>query len=104
MATLEALMTAVRALRDALHERLDDRISNRVFQALTLRHAKAVGQARREVDDPTLPAESADYDPVIPALAAAATAVTAAPESDERAMLDAIVQAEAALNLVEALP
>lgn len=104
MATIGELMTAVRGLRNALHERLDDAVSNRVFTALRLRHSQAVVQARREVELPPMPSPRAGYDPAIVALDAATLAVTTASATDEPAMLASLLKAGAALDKVERLP
>lgn len=104
MATLDKLMTAVRAVRDGLHDRLDDNVSNRVFSGLRLRHMQAAIQARREVEDPGLPRESATYDAPITALDGAAAAVKTATSTDEPAMLAAIKAAKLALDGVAGLP
>lgn len=104
MATIGELMTAVRGLRNALHERLDDAVSNRVFTALRLRHSQAVVQARREVEVPPMPSPRAHYDPAIVALDAATIDVAAAAAADEPAMLAAARKAGAALDKVERLP
>ncbi len=103
MTTLVALMTQVRALRDELHDRLDDNVTNRVFKQLRLRHVAAVIQARREVEDPSLPSQSPKYTAPQADLTAATSAVAAAISTDEPAMLAAISLAQAALALVAAL-
>lgn len=104
MTTLAELMTEVRALRDALHARLDDDVTDRVFRQLRLRHLTAVLQARREVEDTGLPPKSAKYAGPAEAVAAATASVGAAASTDEPAMLAAIAEAKAALDLVVALP
>ena len=104
MATSEALMAAVRTLRNALHERLDDPISNRAFAAIRLRHSQAVVQARREVEGPPLPSPRAAYDAVIAALDASTLDVTTADAGNENAMVAAALKAGAALDRVEKLP
>ena len=104
MARLGELMAGVQAVRDALHDRLDDNISDRAFNSLRVRHAQAVVQARRETADPSLKAESARYDPVITELTTAAATVASAVETEEKAMLDASFAAGKALDKVERLP
>ena len=104
MANKTQLMAAVRGLRDELHDRLDDNVTDRVFKPLRLRHVAAVIQARREVEDPSLPATSAKYAPVVVALGTATAAVAAAESTDEPAMLAATAQAKAATDQVAALP
>ena len=104
MTTLADLMTEVRGLRDALHARLDDNVTDRVFRQLRLRHVAAVMQARREVEDPSLPASSAKYTTPLDDLRAASEAVAAAVSTNEPAMLAATGQAKAALDEVAALP
>jgi hypothetical protein len=104
MASLADLMSAVRNLRDTLHDRLDDNVTDEVFRAIRLRHAQAVIQARREAEDPSLPSASDMYDSVIAALNTARNAVSSAEDTDAKAMLDACEEARLALNMVKALP
>lgn len=104
MATLTDLMRAVRGTRDALHARLDDNVSARVFTALRLRHTQAVIEARREVEDPTLKPELRAYDPLIAGLETASAAVKAGIATDEPAMLAATWDAGRALDRIERLP
>lgn len=103
MASLEALMESVRGLRDALHDRMDDNVSNRVFAELRLRHTQAVIQARREVEGDAMSDPSDDYDGAIDALGAATGAVEAAEATDEGEMLSALRRAGQALDRVGSL-
>ena len=104
MASLADLMTAVRAVRDALHGRFDDNVTERVHVSLRLRHTQAAIQARREATDPNLKATSVRYDPIIVDLDAATATVTTAIETDEPAMLMGCAAAGKALDKVEHLP
>ncbi len=104
MATKSELFVAVRKLRDTLHERLDDNISDRVFSSLRLRHIEAVIQSRREVEDQTLLDPSNSYDTIIVMLNTASIAVSDATDTDENEMLAALKLARLALAEVAALP
>jgi hypothetical protein len=104
MADLNALMSAVQALRDALHEHMDDNLSERVFAALRLRHTQAVIQARRETNQPPMPTSHPKYASVVSQLDSATASVKAVNNGDEAAMLDALHDAGTALDAMDKLP
>ena len=104
MTTLAELMAEVRAMRDALHDRFDGNFTPLVKNALLSRHLKAVTQARREVEDPSLPMESPEYAPLVPSLAAATTNLEDVADADNTAMLTACQRAGKALDPLELLP
>lgn len=104
MDNVDALFAAVRALRDALHSRLDDNVSDRVFTTLRLRHGQAVVQARRETEVPPLPQTHSRYASTIAALDQATQAINTAVPTNDDAMLAALRNAGAALDRVDLLP
>lgn len=104
MATKSELFVSVRKLRDTLYDRLDDNVTNNVFSSLKLRHITALTQARREIDETSLPDPSPLYDPVILQLDQASNAVQIATSTGQAEMLTALLRVSLALKSVKQLP